>query len=1187
MAQDDPYREAEKKIEEARLSGAAELHLGSMQLTVLPESLGQLGQLKTLNLSDNKLTSLPEFLGHLTQLQSLYLAKNRLASLPDSLGQLMQLHLLSLRSNRFSALPEWLCGLTQLQSLNLRLNPLKSLPDSLGALTRLQELILQSTQLISVPEFLGQLTRLHALNLSKNKLTSLSESLGRLTQLQLLLLQGNRLTALPEFLGQLTHLKSLYLASNRLTSLPESLGQLTQLRSLGLGANRLTAVPESLGQLTQLRALNLAGNQLASFPESLGQLAQLEKLDLARNQLRVLPESLGQLRQLQSLCLSKNRLRSLPASLGQLTQLTRLDLDNNFLNPELDAAYKEGLDAVKRYLRAKADAQVALNEAKLILIGEGEVGKSCLLGALRGDPWEEGRPTTHGIEIKPVKVIDPDSGTEITLNGWDFGGQRVYRPTHQLFFSSPAVYLVVWKPREGSQAGAVKEWIKLVKHREPDAKILVVATHGGPKERQPDIGQHEIRELFGKDMVLCFLSVESRPSVHDEATGEWTGERVGIQELKDAIARVAAGLPEMGREVPKRWEEARGALLSMLSLDAVGAMLHGLVSDEEEARGRLTEVDENDLSLEGVLAILSDLILDEDKASEKLMEARLAYLPLKDVLALCADHKMEEDEAGDFVRISHRLGHLIHYEHDELLRDIVVLKPDWLTTAISFVFDDKETRDSHGLVSFERLGQLWHDEGRPEEDRYPAELHLAFLRLMERFDLSYRIAEPHHAGDDGTSLIAQLVSDVRPEEDLGRVWPDTPEAGDEQQVQICQIVEAKNGQSANAEGLFFQLIVRLHKYSLGRVDHHDSVHWQRGLVLDDDYNGRALLEHVGYDVRITVRAPYPERFLSVLTHEVKWLVESFWEGLHCDVMVPCIEPCGKAKAGTALFDVDKLMASKKRGRPEYPCNVCDEWQDINALLRNAPAARRIPAEQLLAESAAMKAQLAGVRELLAGQQDKVMGRFDVLDRSAQTVLSKVDDAFTGLMQALTDEAKEGPRLFSFEPAETGFFDRPKWVSAKFRLILWCEHSRQPLPALNGEDDGNGVYELDIPRDWFVKAAPWLKVLATTLSLVAPVASSATKLVMDDAAYKGIEKQLDLGLKSVDTVLKGGEKVGGWLGQSDGPDVERGEGIRAQGAVLRQLHVWLKEKDPGFGGLVRVRNKREEFLWVHRRFEGEY
>ncbi len=32
---------------------------------------------------------------------------------------------------------------------------------------------------------------------------------------------------------------------------------------------------------------------------------------------------------------------------------------------------------------------------------------------------------------------------------------------------------------------------------------------------------------------------------------------------------------------------------------------------------------------------------------------------------------MEEDEARDFLRISHRLGHLIHYEHDQTLRDIV------------------------------------------------------------------------------------------------------------------------------------------------------------------------------------------------------------------------------------------------------------------------------------------------------------------------------------------------------------------------------------------------------------------------------------------------------------------------------------------------------------------------------------
>ena len=59
------------------------------------------------------------------------------------------------------------------------------------------------------------------------------------------------------------------------------------------------------------------------------------------------------------------------------------------------------------------------------------------------------------------------------------------------------------------------------------------------------------------------------------------------------------------------------------------------------------------------------------------------------------------------------------------------------------------------------------------------------------------------------------------------------------------------------------------------------------------------------------------------------------------------------------------------------------------------------------------------------------------------MLSQIDQQFAYLMQMLTDEAKDGPRLFSFKPLAPGFFDRPKWVSEKYQLPLWCEHSRKP------------------------------------------------------------------------------------------------------------------------------------------------
>jgi len=779
---------------------------GSFELAEIPESLSHITQLQELDLSNKKLTSLPKWLGKLTQLQKLNLSNNQLTTLPESLGDLTQL---------------WL--------LDLSHNELKTLPESLGQLAKLQSLILSNNHLETLPESLGQLSQLQWLSLSSNPITVLPECLKTLVQLDTLKLTNNQLEELPLWLKQLVELETLDLSYNHFSTVPELLNQLAHLKSLDLSHNQLTVLPEWIGELSNLRRIIVDRNDLSDIPNSLIKLEYLSELQL-------LYDSWA------------NRKRTLSTEEPKIYTL----IDDNPLNPELAEAYKQGLDAVKAYLRAKnIGGQIILDEAKLILVGEGEVGKTCLMDALLEKPWKE-HDTTHGIEIQSFKVTVPDTQKEITLNGWDFGGQRVYRPTHQLFFSAPAVYLVVWKPREGPQQGFVKEWIQLIKRREPSAKIIVVATHGGPQQRQPDIDRQELWDIFGKETVVDFFFVDSKPDPFGH------GVRKGIAELKDAIARVAATLPEVGRSVPKSFADVRAAL---------------------QARG-------------------------------------VPYLPLDEVLAICRAHNMDDEIARLFITISHRLGHLTHYENDPALRDIVILRPDWLASAMSYVLDDEQTRAAHGLVKLSHLNQLWDDLKREADTRYPATLHPIFLRLMERFDLSYRVAGLSKNDDsDPVSLIAQLVPDTTPQsEDFEKAWLSQLAPGDIQQTQICRIVDAQNGQSANAEGLFFQLIVRLHRYSLGRVNYPESVHWQRGLVLDADYNGRALLRHIGNDVHITVRAAYPQGFLNTLTDEVKYLVESFWEGLRCDVTVPCLNP----NPCSGLFEVRKLIENKKRGRPNNP-----------------------------------------------------------------------------------------------------------------------------------------------------------------------------------------------------------------------------------------------------------------------------
>jgi len=1034
-------------------------------------------------------------------------------------------------------------AIRQAKSSKLDLSYLRidELPNSICELTNLRELNIQGNELTELPENIGRLQKLKFVNLSRNNLEILPKSFENLTNLIRLDVSYNRLSVLPQKIGNLLQLIYLDLGFNKLQVLPDSFGGLVNLQKLYLHNNQFANLPEYIADFIDLRELRMDKNSLTKLPISIGNLSELREFILYNNMLAEIPEEIGDIKNLSELRLENNNIVDLPSSIIKLKKIKILALDNNPLTPELAAAYKQGLRAVKGYLRAKSE-KINIQEAKLIIIGEGEVGKTCLTDALLNNQWQE-HISTHGIQIKPVILSHPNTKTTITLNAWDFGGQRVYRPTHQLFFSAPAVYLVVWKPREGSQAGQVKEWIQLVKRREPSAKILVVATHGGPQQRQPDIDRQELWDLFGRETVVDFFFVDSKPDAQ--------GQRKGIEELKRAIAQVAASLPEVGRSVPKSFADVRQAL---------------------QVKGA-------------------------------------PYLPLREVLDICRAHNMDDEIARLFITISHRLGHLTHYENDPTLRDIVILRPDWLATAMSYVLDDEETRAKHGLVNFSRLSHLWDDGKRAADSRYEKNLHPIFLRLMERFDLSYRVADPTSRSDsDPVSLIGQLVPDIRPQ-NLSAAWESSPASGDIQQTQICHIVDAGNGQSASAEGLFYQLIVRLHKYSLGRVDYNASVHWQRGLVLEDEYKSRAFLEHVGNDVRITVRSPYPEGLLGMLTREVKFLVESFWEGLRCDVMVPCVEPCGKRTPGTGLFEVNLLMGSKRKGKDEFPCSVCGEWQNIDSLLRNAPAAQPDTTALIFAEFAEVKAQIESIRQqnrytneihitgnvaqsnIIIGNENSVgslpIGQFDHLDNHTRRILSQVDKTYTDLLQILTDEAKEGPRLFSFFPVDRSAFNPKTWIREKFRLILWCEHSRLPLPVLNNGDMKKGVYDLELEREWFKKASPYLKFLTGTLGMVLPVASSAVKLALDETAYKLIEEQLDFGKSIIDATLGETAKIGDFLGTTDSTNLEHGVAARADGSTLRELHALLKAKDPGYGGLVRVMNKRQEFLWVHEKFAGEY
>ncbi|MCK4613480.1 MAG: leucine-rich repeat domain-containing protein [Thermoplasmata archaeon] len=413
-----------------------------------------------------------------------------LKSLPPEIGKLTKLTRLDLDNNQLRELPPEITKLTKLTRLDLDHNQLRKLPPEIGKLTNLTTLSLYENQLTALPPEIGKLTKLTELSLFNNQLTALPPEIGKLTKLTELSLFNNQLTALPPELGKLTKLTTLRLYNNQLTALPPEIGKLTNLTKLYLAYNQLITLPPELGKLTKLTELHLHSNQLTTLPPEIGKLTKLILLDLHNNQLTALPPEIGNLTNLTRLYLGFNQLTALPPEIWKLTNLTRLDLDGNPLeHPPLEIAEK-GIEAIRNYFKSLEEEKVPLNEVKVLLVGDGGAGKTCLVNRLLKDTFDLHEPQTDGINISDWTV--KKGKVDIKVHLWDFGGQEIMHATHQFFLSRRSLYILVLDGRKDEKT---EYWLKHIESFGGASPILVVLNK---LDENPgfDVNRNFLREKY-------------------------------------------------------------------------------------------------------------------------------------------------------------------------------------------------------------------------------------------------------------------------------------------------------------------------------------------------------------------------------------------------------------------------------------------------------------------------------------------------------------------------------------------------------------------------------------------------------------------------------------------------------------------------------------------------------------------
>ena len=77
----------------------------------------------------------------------------------------------------------------------------------------------------------------------------------------------------------------------------------------------------------------------------------------------------------------------------------------------------------------------------------------------------------------------------------------------------------------------------------------------------------------------------------------------------------------------------------------------------------------------------------------------------------------------------HDLGIFLHFQDNDILRNIIFLNPDWATKAVYKIIDTKEVVLNQGKFNYSQLRNIWKD--------YPDDKFNFLIELMKKFELCF------------------------------------------------------------------------------------------------------------------------------------------------------------------------------------------------------------------------------------------------------------------------------------------------------------------------------------------------------------------------------------------------------------------------------------------------------------------
>ena len=348
-----------------------------------------------------------------------------------------------------------------------------------------------------------------------------------------------------------------------------------------------------------------------------------------------------------------------------------------------------------------------INEAKIIFIGSGGVGKTSLINMILDGKYNPNELKTEGIQIRDWEIeyegnilrdefdaLEKENSKESIVENilekneklenpeniktkelifesrkiirghiWDFGGQEIMHATHKFFMTQRSVYVLVINPRTEDRYGDAEldYWLKLIKSYAGNSPIIIVVNKC--ETHKIDLGKGGLRDKYPQ--IISFIDTSCQ-------------NNIGISELKNTIKESVRNLSYIGNRLPATYFRVK----------------------------------------------------------ELLEQANKSYLHYYQYREIC---KSVDEEFGDegmkvLISLLNDLGIMLNVSDNRRLGDTYVLNPEWITNGVYDIINSDQLMENKGVISENEIETILN------KSEYPSSKERGFIMdMMAHFQLCYQL----------------------------------------------------------------------------------------------------------------------------------------------------------------------------------------------------------------------------------------------------------------------------------------------------------------------------------------------------------------------------------------------------------------------------------------------------------------